>query len=62
MTLLKRLPLIRPSGTFSREGRRRWSRMHPRLQSGTLLPSREKVDRAQRETDEGEPLAPALTS
>ena len=43
-------PLIRPSGTFSHEGRRQSSRESAVV---TLLPSWEKVDRAQRETDEG---------
>jgi hypothetical protein len=44
-------PLIRPLGTFSLEGRRGASSLD--LHRVSLLPLREKVDRAQRETDEG---------
>jgi len=44
-------PLIRPSGTFSHEGRRVASSLPGRRTS--LFPFWEKVDRAQRETDAG---------
>ena len=43
-------PLIRPSGTFSRKGRR-LTQQHRSQDS--LLPLREKVDRPKAETDEG---------
>jgi hypothetical protein len=39
-------PLIRPSATFSRKGRRRWNRS---LSRDSLLPSREKVARRSRD-------------
>ena len=51
MASLQVVHLIRPSGTFSHEGRRE-TRWLVGL-GATLLPSWEKVDRAQRETDEG---------
>ncbi len=44
-------PLIRPSGTFCHKGRRGARRLPEHRTS--LLPLWEKVDRAQRETDEG---------
>ncbi len=44
-------PLIRPAGTFSHEGRRGHRTTH--MHRTSLLPLWEKVDRAQRDTDEG---------
>ncbi|GEM_PF-2537391 len=51
MVVSQQFPLIRPSGPFSHKGRRGvLSLFEHRI---SLLPLWEKVDRAQRETDEG---------
>lgn len=49
--MVRTAPLIRPAGTFSHKGS--WGpQWHGDIEA-TFLPLREKVDRAERETDEG---------